>query len=81
MLAHARTLDLKTRKGEPATFTLASATDQSYLPDATIDLVVSSTAAHWFQAPQWWDEMARIVKPGGSVAVWCARFRASSLVL
>ena len=72
MIALARTLDLKSSTGEPATFTVAPAQTQTYLGDASVDVVVSSTAAHWFPI-SWWDEMARIVKPGGTVAVWCAR--------
>ena len=78
MVAFARTLDLKSSIGEPATFTVAPAQTQTYLGDSTVDLVVSSTAAHWFPM-SWWDEMARIVKPGGTVAVWCVMAGARAL--
>lgn len=26
--------------------------------------------AHWFDMPKFWESMAKVVKPGGSVALW-----------
>ena len=43
--------------------------------DGSVDLVVAGQAAHWFPypptKPNVWDEVSRVVKPGGSVAFWC----------
>lgn len=44
------------------------------LPDASVDLVTVAQAFHWFDKPRALAEMARIVRPGGGVAVfWNAR--------
>ena len=40
------------------------------LPEASVDLLTAATAAHWFNLPAFWDRAARIVKPGGTVAIW-----------
>ncbi len=41
-----------------------------FLDDASIDLVTAAQAAHWFDAPRFHDEVARVLKPGGVLAVW-----------
>ncbi|KAJ6789179.1 hypothetical protein PWT90_03303 [Aphanocladium album] len=48
----------------------ANAEDLSFLPDKSVDLVVSGQAAHWFDYNKAWPEIARVVKPGGSMAFW-----------
>lgn len=40
------------------------------IADASIDLITAATAAHWFDMPSFWRAAARVVKPGGSVAIW-----------
>ncbi|KAL4905479.1 hypothetical protein BDW74DRAFT_177847 [Aspergillus multicolor] len=40
------------------------------IADASIDLIVAATAAHWFNMPAFWRSAARVLKPGGSVAIW-----------
>ncbi|KAL4924980.1 class I SAM-dependent methyltransferase [Aspergillus undulatus] len=40
------------------------------IADASIDLIVAATAAHWFDMPRFWRSAARALKPGGSVAIW-----------
>ncbi|KAK4161025.1 methyltransferase-like protein [Cladorrhinum sp. PSN259] len=42
----------------------------SIIGPASIDLVVSGEAAHWFDFSQVWPELARVVKPGGTLAFW-----------
>ncbi|KAG8953947.1 hypothetical protein FRC04_000931 [Tulasnella sp. 424] len=37
---------------------------------ASIDLVVAGEAAHWFDHTRLWPALARILKPGGTVAYW-----------
>jgi SAM-dependent methyltransferase len=52
---------------------LASA-EVTGLPDASVDLVTAAQAFHWFDKARAVPEMARIVRPGGGVAVfWNAR--------
>jgi SAM-dependent methyltransferase len=39
------------------------------LPDASVDLVAAAQAAHWFDLPRARREFARILRPGGYVAL------------
>lgn len=48
---------------------VAAPAEHSGLPDHTADLVVAAQAAHWFDLPAFWREVARIAKPGGLVAL------------
>ncbi|GAA5945145.1 hypothetical protein JCM3775_004870 [Rhodotorula graminis] len=38
--------------------------------DSTVDLVIAGQAAHWFDAPATYAELARVLKPGGAFAFW-----------
>ncbi|KAJ1551914.1 hypothetical protein HK096_001926 [Nowakowskiella sp. JEL0078] len=38
--------------------------------DSSIDLVTSAQAAHWFDFPKFISEVKRVLKPGGTLAVW-----------
>ncbi|XXH00892.1 hypothetical protein Hte_007243 [Hypoxylon texense] len=40
------------------------------IADASVDLLTAATAAHWFDMPRFWRSAARILKPGGTVALW-----------
>ncbi|KAI5812563.1 S-adenosyl-L-methionine-dependent methyltransferase [Pyronema omphalodes] len=40
------------------------------ISDASIDMVVSGQAAHWFFQPDFWREMERVIKPEGTIALW-----------
>jgi SAM-dependent methyltransferase len=40
------------------------------VPDKSIDLLVVGEALHWFPVPNFWDEVKRIVKPGGTFGFW-----------
>lgn len=41
-----------------------------FLPDASVDLVTSGQAAHWFDYPKFWKTLTRVVRPGGSVCLY-----------
>lgn len=41
-----------------------------WLADNSVDLVVAGQAAHWFDPARVWRELARVVRPGGTVAFW-----------
>ncbi|EWY42031.1 SAM-dependent methyltransferase [Skermanella stibiiresistens SB22] len=43
--------------------------EKSGLPDGSCDLVVAAQAAHWFDLPAYWVEVARVLKPGGLTAL------------
>ncbi|KAK7718863.1 hypothetical protein SLS57_005973 [Botryosphaeria dothidea] len=39
--------------------------------EGNVDLLTAAMAAHWFDMPAFWKQAARLVKPGGSVAIFC----------
>lgn len=41
------------------------------LPDASADLVLIAQALHWVDAPRFFAEVRRVLKPGGAVAATC----------
>jgi SAM-dependent methyltransferase len=60
---------------EPIQFQVSTAEDlgsnlSSPIPDASIDLITASTAAHWFDMSKFWPRAAQVLKPGGTVAIW-----------
>ncbi|MGZ6972128.1 MAG: class I SAM-dependent methyltransferase, partial [Thermoanaerobaculia bacterium] len=44
--------------------------ESSGLPDRWADLVTAGQAVHWFDQKRFFDEVRRVVAPGGAVAVW-----------
>ncbi|MEA3075759.1 MAG: hypothetical protein QOF60_667 [Actinomycetota bacterium] len=47
------------------------------LPDASADVVTAAQAAHWFDGPAAFAEIARVLRPGGTLGlVWNTRDRA-----
>jgi SAM-dependent methyltransferase len=44
---------------------------ESGLPAGTADLVTAAQALHWFDLEAFYREVARVLKPGGLLAVWC----------
>lgn len=48
--------------------------EDTTLPDSSVDLVTAAQAAHWFDPPKARQEFARILRPGGWVALlWNVR--------
>lgn len=44
--------------------------DHSGLPDHSADLVTVAQALHWFELEPFYNEVRRVLKPGGILAVW-----------
>lgn len=44
--------------------------DASGLADCSVDLVTVAQAAHWFDLPRFYAEVARVLKAGGVLALW-----------
>jgi len=50
-----------------------------FVKDGSVDLIISAQAAHWFDWSKLWVESARVLRQGGSLAVWgYSEFRLSS---
>lgn len=41
------------------------------IQNGSVDLITAGTAAHWFDMSLFWPRAAQMLKPGGSVAIWC----------
>jgi SAM-dependent methyltransferase len=41
------------------------------LVSASLDLIVVAQALHWFATPEFFAEVARLLKPGGLFCAWC----------
>ncbi|KAF8252912.1 S-adenosyl-L-methionine-dependent methyltransferase [Wilcoxina mikolae CBS 423.85] len=52
------------------TYCTSSAEKLEFLADGEVDMAVAAQAVHWFRQDEWWKEMGRVVRPGGTVAVW-----------
>jgi len=40
------------------------------LPDASVGLVTVAQAAHWFDLDRFYEEVRRVLRPGGALAIW-----------
>lgn len=49
---------------------LVAPAEEIYLEDETVDMVTVATALHWFDKPRFFNEVKRVLKPGGVLAVW-----------
>lgn len=56
---------------EVATLEEAAAKEEIGIAEGSVDLITAATAAHWFDMATFWPAAARLLKPGGSVALWC----------
>ena len=48
-----------------------AAADQSELEARSVSLVTVAQALHWFDVDLFYDEVKRVLKPGGVLAIWC----------
>ena len=44
--------------------------ETTLLPDHSVDLITVAQAIHWFDRKKFWQEVKRVSKPDGTVAVW-----------
>jgi SAM-dependent methyltransferase len=59
----------------PIRFEVSTAEDlgidlQPPISDGSVDMLTAATAAHWFDMAGFWKAASRILKPGGTVAIW-----------
>lgn len=47
------------------------AAERASLADGSADLITVAQALHWFELPAFMAEAARVLRPGGVLAVWC----------
>jgi SAM-dependent methyltransferase len=60
--------------GYPGFRSVSASAQATTLPDASVDLIVSAQAFHWFDTPEVRAEFRRILKPEGKIAlIWNER--------
>ncbi|PYH51468.1 methyltransferase tpcM [Aspergillus niger CBS 101883] len=75
MIQTAQRLGGVTKSNSPIEFQVSTAEDCAKIDNVHngVDLLVSAMAAHWFSMEDFWKSAAKIVNPGGTVALWtCA---------
>jgi SAM-dependent methyltransferase len=75
MIHTARSLGGVTSTSSPIRYELSTAEQLGEnltppLEDGSVDLITASNAAHWFNMSGFWVAAARVLKPGGTVALW-----------
>lgn len=74
MLGAARSLGGKTKAGEEIGYILCPAEEidkiEDAIPHGSVDLVAAQAAAHWFDMAAFYAAAAKVLKPGGTLALW-----------
>jgi len=75
MIETARTIASSTARGEPVRYEVCAAEELDSVPGIapeSVDLVTAATAAHWFDLPRFYATAAKVLKPGGTIALWAS---------
>ncbi|KAK2607514.1 hypothetical protein N8I77_006180 [Diaporthe amygdali] len=73
MVAKAREIGGTTKTGKGIEFLTCAAEDLdklSRVEHGSVNLITAGMAAHWFEMPKFWAAAAKVLSPGGSVALW-----------
>lgn len=75
MASTARSMGGVTSTSEPIRFELSTAEELGAhisppIQASSVDLITAAKAAHWFDMSRFWPSAARVLKPGGTVALW-----------
>lgn len=72
MIEKAKTTPCFSAKGTQASFYVCNSEeiDKLFEPES-IDLITVATAAHWFDLPKFYVAASKVLKPSGSIAMWC----------
>ena len=78
MISTARAGDngVLTSTSEPIRFEISTAEElgtklsSQPIQESSVDLITAGNAAHWFDMSGFWPAAARVLKPGGTVALW-----------
>jgi SAM-dependent methyltransferase len=70
MLVQARSITAASPSLTNIEFRQCGAENIPFLGDGSVDMVVSGQAAHWFDYPTFFPEMRRILRAGGTLALW-----------
>ncbi len=61
---------LKNAQSHPHVVYIGNLAEQPALKNGTVDLAAAAQAAHWFDHSRFHDEMRRVLRPDGALALW-----------
>jgi len=61
---------LQNAQAHPRVRYVANMAEQPAFRDRSVDLVVAAQAAHWFDHDRFYDEVRRVLRPQGALAIW-----------
>ncbi|KAI9743313.1 MAG: hypothetical protein M1818_003159 [Claussenomyces sp. TS43310] len=73
MIQVARAHGYLTKSGNKVLFEVTTADEITSIPgiqEGSVDMITAAMAAHWFDMPQFWTAAAKVLKLGGTVALW-----------
>ncbi|KIL83734.1 hypothetical protein FAVG1_13010 [Fusarium avenaceum] len=75
MISAARSVDQNSSTGDNVIFEVSTAESlgsdlKDPIIDGTVDLITAATCAHWFDMQGFWQQAAKALKTGGTVALW-----------
>ncbi|CEI65649.1 hypothetical protein FVEN_g8906 [Fusarium venenatum] len=73
MIEKAKQIGGSSKAGTQIVYKMSSAEEVDKidgLDHSSVDLITAATAAHWFEMPKFWEAAAKLLKPGGTVAIW-----------
>ena len=77
MIETAREIGGTSKTGEKIVYDISAAEEINMalerlgVPDGSVDMITAATAAHWFDMPKFYAAAAKMLKPGGTLAMWC----------
>lgn len=76
MIEHAKVLGGLSAKAEGIRYEIGTAEELGTLLSPpveaeSVDLITAATAAHWFDMSRFWVQASCVLKPSGTVALWC----------
>ncbi|KAF2230116.1 S-adenosyl-L-methionine-dependent methyltransferase, partial [Viridothelium virens] len=73
MIKTARELGGTTKSGKEVQYEVSRAEEIDKiagLQEETVDMITGATCAHWIDMSEFWPAAAKVLKPGGTVALW-----------
>jgi trans-aconitate 3-methyltransferase len=70
MIDTAISLGGKTKSNKAIRYAVSGAEEIKGVEDGSVDVLIAATCAHWFNMPAFWARAAKVLKPGGTVAIW-----------
>jgi len=61
---------LQNAQAHPRVRYVANMAEQPAFRDRSVDLMVAAQAAHWFDHDRFYDEVRRVLRPQGALAIW-----------